>query len=691
MSTLYRLYHQTLFLFSILLLGGLLSTDLIGQERREYHPKIEQYLNPDGTLKRSGIPSGTIDAEGWQVETTEDGELRFSPERTHSNFLARPAVQGDEYWDDRFGGAAGSSGVDDEIFTMATDGNKLYFAGAFTKAGDLDVNNMGTWDGEKWGLVGVGPGNLNGVNGFVNGMSILSGILYTGGQFTSAGGKDMQNIAAYDIQKKDWQSIGDITARTGFASVNVVFVDGDNVYIGGTFDKADQVLANNVAGYNVIAKRWFPLGTGTDGTVNAIAKGIDGIYVGGSFSSAGGVATNSIARWDGSAWHGLAGGVDGFVNTIAVMEDTTIFVGGGFIRAGDTVVSNIARWRADTATWTRLTGIFYLAGGPIERLAENGVDGVVRSLIVRGTDLYVGGTFLTAFPGDYTTTRLSARYIARWNEFKGDPRFTTFWWKGLGTSVNGFVNAMEYFNGGLYAAGSFTQADGQRADGIARWDGLRWRSLATGAGNNIFAVDADGGEVWVGGVFNQPGVGQGTRLAKLNGSKWDLIPGLFSGNVYNLISHGDWVYVTGRFGGVGSLSARNIARWNKVTNVWEKLGSKAAPTGNDGNDFVTAVAFDGDYVYIGGNFTSAGGITTYSIVRWNSQTDTWDSLGRGINGHVFSILPLGDEVYVGGRFLGAGNLVDGPAISARNIAVWSNGEWATLEEGTDEVVWTMIE
>ena len=696
MTSYYPIHHRLILTSLLFVLGFSLQSPLIAQERGHQHPKIEQYLNPDGTLKKEGLPSGPIEAEGWQVETNSDGELHFISPPTSSPFSPQSAsVPEDAYWDDRFGDVPGASGVNDEIFAMTSDNQMLYMGGAFTRAGELTVNNMTTWDGTKWGLVGKGAGKQNGVHGIVNAMKILYGNLYTGGQFDSAGGKSMQNIGAYDTKTREWNSIGDVTAREGFASVNAICIDGDNVYIGGTFDKVGTILANNVAAYNVAAKRWFTLGTGTDGTVSALEVGPDGIYVGGSFSSAGGVPSNSIARWDGGQWHGLAGGVDGYVNAIAVMGET-VFVGGEFGRAGDTVVTNIARWRPDTTTWTRLTGIYYLNAEPpvITRLSEDGVNGVVRTLLVQGSNLLVGGTFTSAYPGDMTTSPVSARYVARWFEWPDDPKLNTTWWKGLGQrGMNGFVNVLELFDGSVYAAGSFTQADRISADGIARYDATRkiWRNLASGAGNNIFALDADGGEIWVGGEFNQPGIGIGTRLGTLDGDRWDLIPGLFNGSIFNVASHDNWVYVCGHFDRVGNLSARNVVRFNKTTRQWETLGNLPGPQADSFYDFVASLTFDGDDIYIGGDFISAGDVTAFSIVKWNSQTDTWTALKRGINGQVFSIIKDGDEIYAGGRFLGAGDLVNGKAIKARNIALLTDGDWQTLEEGVDEVIWAMVQ
>lgn len=79
---------------------------------------------------------------------------------------------------------------------------------------------------------------------------------------------------------------------------------------------------------------------------------------------------------------------------------------------------------------------------------------------------------------------------------------------------------------------------------------------------------------------------------------------------------------------------------------------------SNGRDFtdVSAIAIDGDEVYIGGRFTTAGGIAANNIVRWNRLTDTWTALGNGTDNNVEAILIDGDHVYVGGQFERAGDM-----------------------------------
>lgn len=673
--------------FSLLLL--LVSSGPLRPQGNETRlPALDQFLNPDGSLDPAESNTGSIDGRGWRIEPAPDGSPRF----VRQGEIAEPVYAGslsadDDNWDDRFGNGPGSNGIDDEVFALASDGIRLYVGGAFTKAGDIAANNIVSWDGKRWQILGTGPGILNGVNGTVNSIVIDGDIIYVGGQFTNAGGTPVQNVARYSISSRTWANVtGGISGTNAF--VSTIMLDGDNVYVGGTFSRAGSLTVNNIAIWNRTTQAWSALGTGVQGNVNAIAKGPDGVYVGGSFSSAGGVASSSVARWDGTAWHSLAGGVNGSVNAIAVLGNR-VFVGGQFNRAGDTAVNNIARWYVDSSLWSRLTGIEELVGQYF-RVEGNGVDDVVRSIEIDGNNVYVSGTFRSAFPGDLTLDPVSTNYIARWFEpTEVEWWQTNTWWAPLGrgarNGMNGFVNALAFFDGELYAGGAFSRAGGQNADGIARWDGIRWLSLTTGVNNFIFTLAlTDEQEVYVGGEFNQTGSSNTMGIAKLNGSQWELVNGAVNGSIYALAAAGDWIYVGGYFNQVGSVPARNVARWNRVTGQWSALGSSAGP-GNDSTlSYVSAIAIRDDEVYLGGLFSSAGGIVANGIARWNSATDTWTSLESGINGSVFSIIFHNDDVYVGGRFLGAGGVTH-----AKNIALWSDGTWHALDTGTNNAIWTM--
>lgn len=691
-----RFLHRT----SIVALGIvfflLASPFLLSQGNETQLPGIQEFLNPDGTFNDASHYNGQIDTRGWQITTAPDGTPRFVPERTGLASSPTSVETEDENWADGFGGGTGSNGIDDEVFALATDGIRLYIGGAFTKAGDVAANNIVSWDGTRWQILGTGPGILNGVNGIVNAITVDGDIIYVGGQFTNAGGTPVQNIARYSISSRTWANVTNgITGTSAF--VSTIMIDGNDVYVGGTFSRAGGGSANNIAVWNKTDQRWRTLGSGAtegvQGGVLAIAKGPDGFYVGGNFSSAGGVASSGVARWDGTAWHSLAGGVNGYVNAIGVIENR-VFVGGEFNLAGDTAVNNIARWYTDSAQWSRLTGVMELVGEYF-RVEGNGVNNVVRSITVDGNNVYVGGTFNSTFPGDRTLSDINANYIARWWEPTDREWWqTNIWWSPLGrgarNGTNGFVNDVAVYKGQVYAGGAFSVAGEQNADRIARLDGDRWRSLVTTNNNYIFNLAVtDGGDVYVGGEFNQSTSANKMGIAKLNGTQWSSVQGEISGSIHSMTVAGDWIYVGGWLSQVGTTPAMNVARWNRVTEEWGTLGAKPGPGPDiehffDTLNYVSAIAVKGDDVYLGGQFNRAGGIRANNIVRWNSATDTWTSLGSGINGSVASILFNNDDMYVAGRFLGAGD-----QLHAKNIALWKDDTWHALDTGTNEAIWAM--
>src|SRR5262249_35018354 len=158
---------------------------------------------------------------------------------------------------------------------------------------------------------------------------------------------------------------------------------------------------------------WSSVGSGTIGTVNALAVFDDGggpaLYAGGSFTSMGGVPANSIAKWNGATWSPLGTGIRspapfifGVVYALAVYDGgsgAALYAGGFFGNAGGVSAINIAKW--DGATWSSLgSGI----GGAFP-------SGNVYALTTYddggGAALYAGGSFGSA-------GGVAASNVAKW-------------------------------------------------------------------------------------------------------------------------------------------------------------------------------------------------------------------------------------------------------------------------------------
>jgi len=132
--------------------------------------------------------------------------------------------------------------------------------------------------------------------------------------------------------------------------------------------------------------------------------------------------------------------------------------------------------------------------------------------------------------------------------------------------------------------------------------------------------------------------------------------------VYALAVVGNEVVVGGGFTSAGGVSANRVARFNTQTNTWSSLGTGSSNGVSGGIVFsaVNALAVVGNEVFVGGWFTSAGGASANYVARFNTQTNTWSRLGtgssNGVNNWVNALAVSGNQVFVGGGFISAGGV-----------------------------------
>jgi hypothetical protein len=204
-----------------------------------------------------------------------------------------------------------------------------------------------------------------------------------------------------------------------------------------------------------------------------------------------------------------------------------------------------------------------------------------------------------------------------------------------------------------------------------------WSSLGTGSSNGVDgrvnALAVVGNEVVVGGSFTSAGGVSANRVARFNTqtNTWSALGTGSSNGVSSTVSAlavvGNEVYVGGLFTSAGGVSANFVARFNTLTNTWSTLGTGSS---NGVNDYVRALAVVGNEVVVGGDFIFAGGVSANNVARFNTQTNTWSTLGtgsqNGVSGGIFpsvtALAVVGNEVVVGGNFTSAGG------VSANRVA-----------------------
>jgi HYR domain-containing protein len=221
-------------------------------------------------------------------------------------------------------------------------GSKLYAGGEFTSAGGVAASHIARWNGFTWEAVG------GGTNGRVRCLAVHDAgagpELYAAGDFSMAGGISASSIARWDGTQ--WQAlVGGLVPGIieGLASHDDG--SGSKLYAGGNYPHLGNIVRWDGA-------LWSTVGQGRPNTVRALAVLDDGSGAGaqlfvGTRGNGINLVGNRMARWDGSAWSGLASQMDEQVNALAVYDagqGAALFAGGQFegSAAGD---SFLARWQ----------------------------------------------------------------------------------------------------------------------------------------------------------------------------------------------------------------------------------------------------------------------------------------------------------------------------------------------------------
>jgi len=314
-------------------------------------------------------------------------------------------------------GLASPSGGSSARAFAILDGD-LVAGGSFSSAGGQPALAAARWNGSQWSAMG------SGFSSTVNSLSLFQGSLYAFGQFQYAWPNVAWRAARWDGAA--WQPLGadqglqrpsDI--QNGYAYDSIV--RGDSLIVGGTFTRAGDQPVGLVAAWD--GASWHALGAGFDtlasvaGTcqwaltpsVFALTEYQGELIAGGSFElNAAGDTVRCIARWNGTSWLPLGGGVNGGMGTgsadcappwvyALTVWNGDLIAGGSFETADGVPAYRVARW--DGSSWHSMGGEW-----------ETGRGGAVWALAVTQDNELIAGGWLQQ-PG----TNFNKWQIARWN------------------------------------------------------------------------------------------------------------------------------------------------------------------------------------------------------------------------------------------------------------------------------------
>ena len=274
--------------------------------------------------------------------------------------------------------------------------------------------------------------------------------------------------------------------------------------------------------------------------------------------------------------------------------------------------------------------------------------------------------------------------------------------------------------GPLYVAGTFIASGGTTINRVGQWSGSAWtpltndtngldsgatRSVSNGATvPGVYGMVLGGDDsLYAGGEFSS---GTLNNTAKWNGAAW--VPmghGLKLGTGGNVVQDmvmgndfiggddtnyaDDTIYALGGFTGTCAdaacssqgRAAKGIAQYSQTDDTWYSVGTSGMTGGSDPQAF--AGAYIDDTLYVGGSFTTIGGVSATLIARWNGTA--WSPLGSGLGilgnaVYAMAVHPITKDLYVGGTF---GQPVGGTAGSTPGIIKWdyTDDTWYSVGTG----------
>ncbi len=516
----------------------------------------------------------------------------------------------------------------------------LVAGGAFSMAGDAHANSVAAWDGTKWHALGEG------VMGVVYALGVYGNDLIVGGDIYMAGGQYINNIARWDGTA--WHAMDKgLGAANSSNQVRSLESFNGELFAGGTFYPTPEQDLLYFARWN--GTQWTTVGGGVDGAVIALTVLQGKLVVGGGFTSAGGIPANSLAIWDGSSWssfdQGLAANMPGtqYSSVYKLVQFRDALYASGWFRTKVGTAELVVQWNGTTWTGTGLSG---------------GINDLANELVVFQNRLIAGGDI-------WLQSSLTTPYLVAYDGLNWQSVVPT-----VTEALDDRATALGVYHEKLIVGGENDFADHFDGRGVVAWDGTSWGDAPRGLSDEVNTLFVWRNKVIAGGVFFFDDSPFARVIAEFAGRNW-----LSVDNSVRVVSHnntgakamtqlGDHLIVGGSFFLETDGGASGVARWDGT--AWHRMGS----------DNHTSVEALGSYM---GALIATGDLNPSTgpdrIAIWDGQS--WNEFGGDINGTGNVLHEHGGDLFIGGFFSMAGTTF------VQNIARWTGQQWDNMAGGLD--------
>ena len=277
----------------------------------------------------------------------------------------------------------------------------LVLAGDFTAAGDVAANHIVILHGQEWIPLG------DGLDQRVQALAVLrNGDILAGGDFTVAGFTLANHIVRWDGSA--WSAMGDGVD----VPVSAIAVTPAGALYAGGGPASSEGLTNSFL-FRWNGTSWPIVGGGADAPVRALLANADeSVVVAGEFHrlNNNNISTFKIARWTGSNWTTYRDGLGPYVYAAARAPNGDLIAAGSFTSIYNQGAANgVARWNG--TAWQAL-------GGGITGSSPN----VRAVLALPNGDVVIGGEFASiSYTFGNSVRTLPTNYMAKWNGSRWDP------------------------------------------------------------------------------------------------------------------------------------------------------------------------------------------------------------------------------------------------------------------------------